>query len=70
MDSKKMRAKIKLYRILFIVCSVLSLVGLVIVLAAGGNSHLEFVMVPMVAAAIFSSLYQDAKKTLNEWEKK
>lgn len=70
MDIKKMRAKIKMYRILFIVCSVLTLVGLVIVLVSGGDSHLELAMVPLIAAAIFNSMYQATKKMVDEWEEK
>jgi len=70
MDIKKMRSKIKMYRILFMVCSVLTLVGLVIVLVSGGDNYLELAMVPLIAAAIFNSMYQSTKKTVDEWEEK
>lgn len=70
MDIKKMRAKMKVYGVLFIICSILALVGLVVVIVNGGDNNLEYVMVPVVAGAIFSSLYQDVKKSVDEWEKK
>lgn len=70
MDTNKMRVKMKMHRVIFIICSVLTFVGLVVVLVNGGDNHLEFVMVPVVVAAIFHSLYLEAKKVVDEWEKK
>ena len=71
MDTKKLLAKMKWYRILFLCFAVLTVVGLIYVIAAGGNSHMEYAMVPLVIAAIFQSMYQDAvkmKKDLDEKE--
>ena len=65
-----MSSKMKMYKMLFMIFAVLGIVGFVVVIVNGGDENLDFVMIPAIISAVFCALYQDAKKTMEEQDRR
>ena len=68
MNIKKEQIKIKIFLILYIVFAILGFIGAFMVITKRLN-NVGYVVIPMLFAIVFSMLYRNSKKAIEENKK-